>query len=47
MTGEVGDRTRIGCWGIWDRFYSRVSGKDRSQGMDRGGLGSRLHLTSC
>ena len=33
--GEVGDR--IGGWGVWDKFHSRISGKARSQGWDKGG----------
>ena len=32
--GEITNRTNevTGCWDVWGRFYSRVSGMDRSRG---------------
>ena len=34
---EVDSRARrAGCSGVWGRFYSGLSGKERSQGWDEG-----------
>ena len=45
--GEVYDRASEGqaAGGVWDRFSSKVSGKERSQGWEEGNE-TRLVLTS-